>query len=77
MALLKNMSQKDIGMIWKAVEKLVQELAKKVVPIMSPIIFMNMAPVLAMVRKKALSPVPNQTQALILDPMILSSKLKQ
>lgn len=55
MALLKNMSQKDIGMIWKAVEKLVQELAKKVVPIMSPIIFMNMALVPAMVRKKDLS----------------------
>lgn len=69
MALLKNMSQKDIGMIWKAVEKLVQELAKKVVPIMSPIIFMNMALVPAMVRKKDLSLVLIPIQ--VLDQMIL------
>lgn len=69
MALLKNMSQKDIGMIWKAVEKLVQELAKKVVPIMSPIIFMNMALVPAMVRKKDLSLALTPIQ--VLDQTIL------
>lgn len=69
MVLLKNMSQKDFGMIWKAVEKLVQELAKKVVPIMSPIIFMNMAPVPAMVRKKDLSLALTPIQ--VLDQTIL------
>lgn len=69
------MSQKDIGTIWKAVEKLVQELAKKAVPIMSPIIFMNMVPVPAMVRKKDLSLV--LIPILVLDqtiPILISNK---